>query len=273
MGVNKSPAAVDLLCYNTAMNDELTQATEEDVFTPGFFNQKRATKKLIDESRADADFYLLLSCAALITALGLLMDNAIVIVGAMLVAPILFPILALGLGVVTDSRDAIWRALKILVKTVFVGVGIAAVTSFIFGISTLVEHEQLTLLTNPDLLSYFFISFAAGLVASYAWVSEETAMTLPGVAISVSLVPPLAAIGVSLALLSEDLLIGSILLFLINLLGVVLASVVIFSLFHFNKVRAYQDKKIEEEKEGDEKDKDAEADKDQGGERKVSDGT
>lgn len=231
------------------MNDEATQTSGADVYTPGFFNQKRATKKLIDESRADADFYLLLSCAALITALGLLMDNVIVIVGAMLVAPILFPILALGLGVVTDSRDAIWRALKILVKTVVVGVGIAAVTSFMFGISTLVEHEQLTLLTNPDLLSYFFISFAAGLVASYAWVSEETAMTLPGVAISVSLVPPLAAIGVSLALLSDDLLIGSILLFLINLLGVVLASVVIFSLFHFNKLRAYQDKKIHEEAE------------------------
>lgn len=231
------------------MNDEPNQTSGEDAYTPGFFNQKRATKKLIDESRADADFYLLLSCAALITALGLLMDNVIVIVGAMLVAPILFPILALGLGVVTDSRDAIWRALKILVKTVVVGVGIAAVTSFIFGISTLVEHEQLTLLTNPDLLSYFFISFAAGLVASYAWVSEETAMTLPGVAISVSLVPPLAAIGVSLALLSDALLIGSMLLFLINLLGVVLASVVIFSLFHFNKLRAYQDKKIEEEAE------------------------
>lgn len=229
------------------MIDEPTQSTGKDAFSPGIFTQKRAVKKLIEESRADADFYLLLSCSALITALGLLMDNPIVIVGAMLVAPILFPILALGLGMVTDSRDAIWRALKILLKTVVTGVGIAAVTSYIFGISTLVDYEQLTLLTTPNLVSYFFISFAAGLVASYAWVSEDTAMTLPGVAISVSLVPPLAAIGVSLALLSEELLIGSILLFLINLLGVVLASTIIFSLFHFSKVRAYQDKKIHEE--------------------------
>lgn len=227
------------------MNEQSTQ--ESDVFSTGIFTQKRAVKKLIDESRADADFYLLLSSSVLITALGLLMDNPIVIVGAMLVAPILFPILALGLGVVTDSREAIWRALKILFKTVVIGVGIAAITSFFFGISSFTE--QLSLLTNPDLLSYFFISFAAGLVASYAWVSEETAMTLPGVAISVSLVPPLAAVGVSLALLSEALLIGSILLFLINLLGVVLASVVVFSLFHFSNIRAYQDKKIHEEEE------------------------
>lgn len=231
------------------MNDQITQ--EEGVFSAGIFTQKRAVKKLIDESRADADFYLLLSCSVLITALGLLMNNPIVIVGAMLVAPILFPILALGLGVVTDSREAIWRALRILLKTVVVGVGIAAVTSFIFGISSFTE--QLELLTAPDLLSYFFISFAAGLVASYAWVSEDTAMTLPGVAISVSLVPPLAAVGVSLALLSEALLIGSILLFLINLLGVVLASIVIFSLFHLSEIKAYQDKKIKEEE--DEKEK------------------
>ncbi|MEX2515245.1 MAG: DUF389 domain-containing protein [Candidatus Paceibacterota bacterium] len=232
-----------------------TTENEDGFFKTGIFGQKRAVKKLIDESRADGDFYLLLSASAFITTIGLLMNNSIVIVGAMLVAPILFPILALGLGVVTDSRDAIWRAIKILFKTLAIGISISLVTTFFFSVSDLTP--ELDLLTNPDLLLYFFISFAAGVVASYAWVSEETAMSLPGVAISVSLVPPLSAIGVSLALFSTDLLTGSVSLFFVNLLGVVLASVIIFSFFHLNKVRAYQDKKIEEEVEEDEQAKQA----------------
>lgn len=218
---------------------------EKGLFAAGIFDQKRAVKKLIEESRADGDFYLLLGVAAFITTVGLLMDNSVVVVGAMLVAPILFPILALGLGVVTDSREAILRAIGILIKTLLGGVAVSFITAFLIGTSAFTE--QLNLLTDPDLVLYFFISFAAGIVASYTWVSEDTSMTLPGVAISVSLVPPLSAIGVSLALLSTDLLIGSVLLFLINLLGVVLASTIIFSLFRLYKVRAYQDKKIEEE--------------------------
>lgn len=173
------------------------------------------------------------------------MNNAIVVVGAMLVAPILFPILALGLGVVTASSDAISRALRIIGHSVAIGAGVAFVTAFLINASGFTE--QLELLTEPNLLLYFLISFAAGIVASFSWVREDTALSFPGVAITVSLVPPLAAIGVSLAFLSMDLLIGAISLFAINLMGVVLASTVVFSLFGFSRVRAYQDKKIQEE--------------------------
>lgn len=173
------------------------------------------------------------------------MNNVIVVVGAMLVAPILFPILALGLGVVTASSDAISRALRIIGQSMATGAAVAFATAFLINASGFTE--QLELLTEPNLFLYFLISFAAGIVASFSWVREDTALSFPGVAITVSLVPPLAAIGVSLAFLSMDLLIGAISLFVINLLGVVLASTVVFSLFGFSRVRAYQDKKIQEE--------------------------
>lgn len=226
------------------MNEESEQ---EPVFSAKMFTQKRTAEKLIEESRTDTDFYLFLCSAVFITTLGLLMNNPIVIVGAMLVAPILFPILALGLGIVTSSHSAIWRALRILGKSAAAGVVVALVTTFLINASGFTE--QLDLLTNPDLFLYFFISFAAGIVASFSWVKEDIALSLPGVAITVSLVPPLAAVGISLAFLSKELLVGSAMLFLINLLGVVLAGTVIFSLFGFSQVRAYQDKVIREEEE------------------------
>ena len=66
----------------------------DQVFLASFFEQKKSLEKLISESRADAAFYLLLSASALITTLGLLVDSAIVIIGGMMVAPLLFPILS-----------------------------------------------------------------------------------------------------------------------------------------------------------------------------------
>jgi len=67
------------------------------------------------------------------------------------------------------------------------------------------------------------------------------------VAVTVSLVPPLSAVGVGFSLLSRDVLSGSMLLFVINLLGIVLASMVVFSLFGFSRLQRHQDQKIKEE--------------------------
>lgn len=219
------------------------------VLGSSIFKQKRTTEKLVEESRADTDFYLFLCVSVFITTLGLMVNNAIVVVGAMLVAPMLYPILALGLGIVTASGSAIRRALTILVKSFAVGVVIAFATSFLIDIGQRGVTEQLQLLIQPDLFMFFLISLAAGVVASFSWVTQKTAMSFPGVAITVSLVPPLAAVGISLALLSQPLFVGSLMLFGVNLLGIVLASIAIFSLFGFQRARAWQDERIRKEEE------------------------
>jgi len=216
------------------------------VFFSGLFQKKRTTEKLVEDSRADADFFVFLSAAIVITTLGLLINNPIVIVGAMLVAPILFPILALGMGVVTSSWGAIRRAGTTILKSVAVSVGISTLVAFLLRPDAFTE--QLNLLVEPDLFVFFLTSFSAGIVASYSWAKQDTTFSLPGVAITVSLVPPLAAIGISLALLSSELLAGAVLLFIVNLLGIVLASVVIFSLFGYAEARNWQEQEIAEEK-------------------------
>lgn len=221
----------------------------EPVLDTNIFEQKRTTEKLVEDSTADLDFYVFLCASVFITTLGLLINNPIVVVGAMLVAPILYPILALGLGIVTSSADAIGRAVGIIGKSLAVGVLVALITAFLINTNQRGMTDQLHLITEPDLFIFFLISSAAGVVASFSWVKQNTAMSLPGVAITVSLVPPLSAIGISVALLSQQLLIGSVMLFLINLLGVVFASVVIFSLFGFHSARVWQDDKIQKQEE------------------------
>jgi uncharacterized hydrophobic protein (TIGR00271 family) len=222
---------------------------EKSVLGTDIFKQKRATEKLVEESRADLDFYVFLCASVFITTLGLAIDNPIVIVGAMLVAPMLYPILALGLGVVTSSTHAIARALRIIGQSGLIAVAIAFVTAFLVDIHSQPTTEQLELLIDPNLALFFLASLAAGVVASFSWVTQKTALSFPGVAITVSLVPPVAAVGVALALWSRELFIGSAMLFVVNLLGVVLASVVVFSLFGFQRVRVWEDQKIRKQEE------------------------
>ena len=225
--------------------------------SPLFFakisDQRVAVDKLIKESRPDADYYLYLTLAGMIAALGLLNDNPVVIIGAMLIAPALFPILSLGMGVVTASRSAIVRALKVIGHsfTILVISGLF----FAFIITTTGEaNESMRLASSPNLTS-ILIALFSGIIASYSWVKQSQSALLPGVAVAVSLVPPLANIGVGIALFSKPIFAGSLLMFLLNLLGIFFGSMLIFAVFGFSGMRSWQDKRLVEEEEMIEKQK------------------
>ncbi len=91
---------------------------------------------------------------------------------------------------------------------------------------------------------------AAGIAAAFSWVKQNMSATLPGIAVAVSLIPPLATIGIGLSFFSRDLITDSVTLFLLNTLGVVLSSIIVFSLFGYSKVQGIQDEKIKREARG-----------------------
>lgn len=216
------------------------------LFLTNFFEQKKTVETLIEESRADSDFYLFLGASAIITTLGLILDSSIVVIGGMLVAPLLFPILSLGMGVATSSKEAIGRAFGILAKS------IALVFIFSFILSFLTDATKVTdtmRLASVATINHFLIAFVSGIIASFAWVKQNVNASLPGIAVSVSLIPPLATSGIAVSLLQKEVISGSIFLFIINLLGIVLASVIMFSLFGFSNLHTVQEKIIDEEKE------------------------
>jgi len=215
------------------------------VFLTNFFEQKRTIESILKESRAGGSFYLLLGVSAFITTLGLLINNAVIIVGGMLVAPLLFPILSLGMGIATSSQDAIVRSFKVIFKSVGIIFLVAFITAFILNNKE--ATDQILLASTPDLI-FFLVAFASGIIAAYTWVKENISGTLPGIAVAVSLIPPLAAIGISVSLFSKDIFSGSITLFLINFLGIVLASTIVFSLFGFSGLQKIQEEKIQEER-------------------------
>jgi len=215
------------------------------VFLTNFFEQKRSLETLLKESHADKTFYFFLSFSAFVGTLGFLMNSAIVIIGSMFVAPLLFPILSLGMGISTSSREAIRRSSRIISKSTILVILISFLTAFILNEREVTD--QMLLASRPELL-YFLIAFASGIIVSYAWVKEKISSTLPGVAMAVALLPPLALVGISLSFFSRDLFTGSLTLYLLNLLAIVLGSTIIFSLFGFSRLQRLEEEKIEEEK-------------------------
>lgn len=214
------------------------------VFLTNIFEQKRTIESLLKESHAGNTFYLFLSLSAFIITLGLLINNAIIIIGGTLVGPLLFPILSLGMGIATSSKEAIIRAFKIIGKSVMIVFAVSFATAFLLNAQEITE--QMKLVSNFNLI-FFLVAFASGIIAAFAWVKENISATLPGIAITVALVPPLTVSGIALSLLSKELFSSSIMLFLVNFLGIVVASTIVFVLFGFPSLQKIEERKIKEE--------------------------
>jgi uncharacterized hydrophobic protein (TIGR00271 family) len=199
---------------------------------------------VIESSSPRADFYFLVILSTLIVALGLLADNLILVIGGMLVTPLLSPILAMSLGILINEPKVIIRSLKILGLSFVYAFFIA----FFLGIFTSVKVSDISIINimQPSLFT-FFVAVVAGVAASYTWVKPGLDSTLPGIAITVTLIPPLTAVGLAVA--SRDWFVFSnvIKVLLLNMFGIAVASLVVFSFMEFYKSKKKIVQEVNEE--------------------------
>ena len=177
-------------------------------------------------------FAILQSLSVLIATFGLISNSTAVVIGAMLVAPLMTPVLAVAAAMVSG-----WPARQgtFFVVVVAASLGSAflawATTELLVPDSTPISAEILAR-TSPTLIDVG-IALAAGAAGAYATVRKETSGALPGVAVAVALVPPLATVGVTFALDRTELALGALLLYLTNLAGIVLIGALVFLLTGF----------------------------------------
>jgi len=174
----------------------------------------------------------ILFCAIIIASVGLNLNSIPVIIGAMLISPVMGPILGFGLGIGTNDTALVSDSLKNFL--VMVVISILASTLF-YLISPLQLEQQTELLarTNPtlyDVLIALFGSFAGILENSR---KEKGGTVIPGVAIATSLMPPLCTVGYGIAHLDTKFIFGAFYLFLINSVFITLATVVTVKYLHF----------------------------------------
>ena len=179
----------------------------------------------------------ILACAIIIASVGLNLNSIPVIIGAMLISPVMGPILGFGLGLGTNDTGLVKDAFKNFI--VMVVISILASTIF-YLISPLQLEEQTELLarTNPtlyDVLIALFGGFAGILENSR---KEKGGTVIPGVAIATALMPPLCTVGYGIAHLEPRFILGAFYLFIINTVFITLATFVTVKYLHFPNVAA-----------------------------------
>ena len=192
-------------------------------------------------ARPDADFFVMMGLAAVIATYGLLQDSGAVIIGAMLVAPLFTPILALSLAIVHGDL----RLLRLSVEASLKGIALAVVTAALLAAASplRVTGQEVLSRTSPNLFD-LAIALASGAAGAYAVARKEVATALPGVAIAAALVPPLCVAGIGLAELDAQIAFGGGLLFATNLVAITLAGALTLLLLGFRPARAEEEARL-----------------------------
>ena len=180
-----------------------------------------------DLSRPEFSYYVMVAVSAVIAAFGLLANSTAVVIGAMLVAPLMGPIFGIALGLLLGERRLLWKALLTELAGVLLAVAIGVLVGLMplrmdFGVELLARTQP----TLYDLL----VAVAAGFAGAYALMDERVSPALPGVAIAVAIIPPLASCGLCLAAGEMERAGGAALLFVANFLAIELAAAAVFAL-------------------------------------------
>ncbi|MFE9259129.1 DUF389 domain-containing protein [Streptomyces sp. NPDC006879] len=185
----------------------------------------------LDLSAGDATakrsaFWTMLTLSSVIAAGGVITDSTATVIGAMIIAPLSTPIMGIALGSVQRQRTG--AGLYVLFGCLLV-VGIGTAFSAVLPQNyDLLSNSQISGRTSPGLLD-LVSALATGLAGAVALGRRDVAAVLPGVAIAISLVPPLVVTGVCLGHLAWWLALGALVLFLSNLFALVFAGMVIFA--------------------------------------------
>ncbi|WP_338426536.1 DUF389 domain-containing protein [Sphingopyxis kveilinensis] len=181
------------------------------------------------DARLDRKFLLLITLSSAIATLGLLQSSAPVVIGAMLVSPLLGPIMGIGFGLATLESNLIKRSLVTMAAGMALAILVAMVLIWLSPIRDVTP--ELRARTEPTLLD-LGVAVVGGIAGVYA-IMRKLSGVMVGVAIATALVPPLSTIGFGLATGRFDFAVGAALLFLTNTLAIAFAATIIARINRF----------------------------------------
>lgn len=211
----------------------------------------KAIDDLIDESRPNGPYIVLLILSSVIITAGLLLNNVAILIGGMLITPLLTPLLVVALSITTSKMYLLQKTGFVLLKSFAFVFITTLLVSLIMGLPENVYSQPILESSPRTALLYALVAIASGIAATLAWVRKEVSSALPGVSIAVSLVPPLAAVGMWLSVGFFSEVKFFLLIFLINVTMILLGSVIVFLVLHLNDTFKVLDKKEEELKKED----------------------
>jgi uncharacterized hydrophobic protein (TIGR00341 family) len=206
------------------------QARNKNILKLSKAEQYQTVNELFARSEPSAPYYLLLALSTIIITAGLLLNNAAIVIGGMVVVPVLTPLLVVGLALAVGEIGSIKNIAILLAKSFAFLLVCSLVFTFLFGFSDQVFQFDNTVRT---VMLYFIVAICSGIAGAFGWARKEISETLPGIAISVSVAPPLILTGIWLSVLNFEVARFYFMVFVLNILGIIVGSLIIFSLLKF----------------------------------------
>lgn len=186
---------------------------------------------LKEDARTTKSYVILMVASTILATIGLLLNSASVVIGAMLLAPLMTPIVSFSMGLLRNDNFLLKRS----VVKILIGVSIGMLSSI--ALTYVVPYFKLTneILSrvNPTILD-LGVAIVSGFAAAYSKSFKEIYQSLAGVAVAVALVPPLAVSGIGICHGEFYIFFGAFLLFLTNLVGITLSATFTFQLLGFS---------------------------------------
>ncbi|MEK7638948.1 MAG: DUF389 domain-containing protein [Patescibacteria group bacterium] len=193
-------------------------------------NKQEAVADLLSNTIPDRDFYILVIGAIILAACGILVDSIPVLIASMIVAPLAYPILSLGLGILALDGKLVLRSLAMLMIAIFLATLIGGLFS-LFVKSNFDTVERVLISFFPNVFFDLLIAVVSGAIAAYGLIRSKVGGAMTGIGIAVSLMPPLVATGIGLFDPADDLALRAASIFGLNVLGILVGSMFIFLIF------------------------------------------
>jgi len=215
----------------------LSDVIRENRFTPE--DVPRFEAKLFFEGVARRKYFeqfgVLLVLATIIATAGVLSDSTATVIGAMIIAPLMTPIMATAEALVTGRMGRASRSLLLVAVGVISVIGLSWLMGTLYtGVISFDSNSQILGRISPRMID-LIAALASGAAGAFCMSREDISDSLPGVAISISLVPPLCVVGLSLQAGQWAAAQGAFLLFLTNFLSILLAGGGVLALLGLNR--------------------------------------
>lgn len=221
--IDKLPKDEESISFYTKRSLPFLPVASEEAFAELF-------TKIRQNAKMSSSYFVLLLISVLMATLGLFQNSAPTIIGAMILAPLMGPLISLSMGVIRFEKLLFLTSFKTLLFSVLLALGLSALTTLIFPYQHITQ--QMAIRMHPTLLD-LAVAILSGIAAAYGYANSKVGESLAGVAIAVALVPPLCVAGIGLGWSEFDMFWQAFLLFLANVIGIAFAAGVMFYLLGF----------------------------------------
>jgi len=213
-----------VLALEAALPRKESKKEENETPDPVTTTREEIYSNIEKNTRLDSTYLLLVFLSTVVVAIGLLENNVAVVIGAMVIAPLLGPNIALALGAALGDMSLMWKAFK----TIIAGISLALVLSIGLGAYHPMSLDSPELMTRTKVgLDSMALALASG-AAAVVSLTTGLSSVLVGVMVAVALLPPTATLGIMLGAGNNELAVGAALLLAVNIVCVNLSAKVVF---------------------------------------------